>query len=186
MKLVKANQYAGGFAGRATLGYGMAVGSNDEQNDTLLQSVSKLLEQLLASGNEEELGVLLSLSGAQPSEIKGSSVSGTNFSVQAAADYAGGLIGQGDGVQITSSGTEKNTIQGVSFVKANNYAGGISGAVTVADAVGVLNDTLGIGSYLSFTVSNVDLGGNDLQIEASNKYASGGAGLMLGVYSRAD
>lgn len=59
--------------GRATLGYGMAVGSNDEQNDTLLQSVSKLLEQLLASGNEEELGVLLSLSGAQPSEIKGSS-----------------------------------------------------------------------------------------------------------------
>lgn len=180
VKLVKANQYAGGFAGRATLGYGMAVGSNDEQNDTLLQSVSKLLEQLLASGNEEELGVLLSLSGAQPSEIKGSSVSGTNFSVQAAADYAGGLIGQGDGVQITSSGTEKNTIQGVSFVKANNYAGGISGAVTVADAVGVLNDTLGIGSYLSFTVSNVDLGGNDLQIEASNKYASGGAGLMLG------
>ena len=95
VKLVKANQYAGGFAGRATLGYGMAVGSNDEQNDTLLQSVSKLLEQLLASGNEEELGVLLSLSGAQPSEIKGSSVSGTNFSVQAAADYAGGLIGQG-------------------------------------------------------------------------------------------
>jgi len=180
VKLVKANQYAGGFAGRATLGYGMAVGSNDEQNDTLLQSVSKLLEQLLASGNEEELGVLLSLSGAQPSEIKGSSVSGTNFSVQAAADYAGGLIGQGDGVQITSSGTEKNTIQGVSFVKANNYAGGISGAVTVDDAVGVLNDTLGIGSYLSFTVSNVDLGGNDLQIEASNKYASGGAGLMLG------
>ena len=43
-----------------------------------------------------------------------------------------------------------------------------------------MNDTLGIGSYLSFTVSNVDLGGNDLQIEASNKYASGGAGLMLG------
>ena len=35
-----------------------------------MQSVSKLLEQLLASGNEEELGVLLSLSGAQPSEIK--------------------------------------------------------------------------------------------------------------------
>lgn len=31
VKLVKANQYAGGFAGRATLGYGMAVGSNDEQ-----------------------------------------------------------------------------------------------------------------------------------------------------------
>lgn len=180
VKLVKANQYAGGFAGRATLGYGMAVGSKDEQNDTLLQSVSKLLEQLLASGKEEELGVLLSLSGAQPSEIKGSSVSGTNFSVQAAADYAGGLIGQGDGVQITSSETVKNTIQGISSVKANNYAGGISGAVTVADAVGVLNDTLGIGSYLSFTVSNVDLSGNDLQIEASNKYASGGAGLMLG------
>lgn len=180
VKLVKANQYAGGFAGRATLGYGMAVGSKDEQNDTLLQSVTKLLEELLASGNEEELGVLLSLSGAQPSEIKGSSVSGTNFSVQAAADYAGGLIGQGDGVQITSSEAVKNTIQGISSVKANNYAGGISGAVTVADAVGVLNDTLGIGSYLSFTVSNVELSGNDLQIEASNKYASGGAGLMLG------
>lgn len=180
VKQVKANQYAGGFAGRATLGYGMAVGSEDEQNDTLLQSVSKLLEQLLAPEKEEELGVLLSLSGAQPSEIKGSSVSGTNFRVQVAADYAGGLIGQGDGVQITSSGTEKNTIQGVSSVKANNYAGGISGAVTVADAVGVLNDTLGIGSYLPFTVSNVDLSGNDLQIEASNKYASGGAGLMLG------
>ena len=60
--------------------------------------------------------MLLSLSGAQPSEIKGSSVSGTNFSVQAAADYAGGLIGQGDGVQITSSGTEKIRYKG-KFVK---------------------------------------------------------------------
>ena len=131
--------------------------------------------KLLASGNEEELGVLLSLSGNQPSEIKRKFCQWNKLSVQAAADCRG-LIGQGDGVQITSSGTEKNTIQGVSFVKANNYAGGISGAVTVADAVGVLNDTLGIGSYLS--VSNVDLGGTILQIEAS--IASGGAGLMLG------
>lgn len=180
VKLIKANKYAGGFSGRATLGYGMAVGSQDEQNHTLLQSVSKLLAELLASEKEEELGVLLSLSGAQPSEIKGSSVSGTNFCVQATTDYAGGLIGQGDGVQIISSESTENTIQGLTSVKAKNYAGGISGAVTTADAIGVLNNTLGIGSYLPFSVSNIHLSGDNLQIEASNKYASGGAGLMLG------
>lgn len=177
---VTATEYAGGFSGRATLGYGMAVGTKEEQNDTLLQAVSKLLENLLTEGNEEKLGVLLSLSGAQPSEIQGCSVSGNNWSVKTDEKYAGGLIGQGDGVQITDSEGTANVLEGLVSVQAKNYAGGISGAVTTADAIGVLNNTLGVGSYLPFKLSNIELKGSNLQVKAELKYAAGGASLLLG------
>lgn len=49
---VKANKYAGGFAGRATVGYGTTLGTPDEKAPSLIGSVGKLLGEVLISGNE--------------------------------------------------------------------------------------------------------------------------------------
>ena len=49
-----AKKYAGGFAGRATIGFGTTLGGEDEKKPTLVDSVSKLLEKVLASGSEDK------------------------------------------------------------------------------------------------------------------------------------
>lgn len=177
---VSATKYAGGFTGRATIGYGTTIGGEDEKENTLLSSVTKLLNELLAPGNEDKLNTLLSLSGLTPSELYDCTVSGTGWSVSASGDYAGGMIGQGDGVKIASDGGTGSQITGLSSVKAANYAGGIAGSVVTANPIGVLNNTIGVGSYLPFTVSQVTLTGRTLKVEATQKYASGGFGLALG------
>lgn len=177
---VRAAEYAGGFAGRATIGYGTTIGGEDEKRNTLLSSVTKLLEELLAPGNENKLNTLLSLSGLTPSKLNDCTVSGTGWSVSASGDYAGGMIGQGDGVKIASGGEAGSQITGLSSVTALNYAGGIAGSAVTANPIGVLNNTIGVGSYLPFTVSQVTLTGQTLKVEASQKYASGGFGLALG------
>lgn len=177
---VRAAEYAGGFAGRATIGYGTTIGGEDEKENTLLSSVTKLLNKLLAPGNEDKLNTLLSLSGLTPSELYDCTVSGNGWSVSASGDYAGGMIGQGDGVKIASDGGAGSQITGLSSVKAANYAGGIAGSAVTANPIGVLNNTIGVGSYLPFTVSQVTLTGQTLKVEATQKYASGGFGLALG------
>lgn len=182
LKKVNAGKYAGGFSGRATIGYGTTVGGQDEKNNTLLSSVTKLLEQLVAPGQEDALSTLLALSGLTPSELYDCSVSGTGWTVEASGgDYAGGFIGQGDGVKISSKdGGAGNKITGLSSVKAENYAGGIAGSAVTANPIGVLNNTLGVGSYLPFEVSSVTLEGEDLSVTAEHKCASGGLGLAIG------
>ncbi len=180
LQSVTAGKYAGGFSGRATIGYGLAVGGVDEKDKTLLNSVSKLLTELLSSGNEDKLNTLLSLTGAMPSEIRGCSVNGNQFTVESKSDYAGGLIGQGDGTKITGSNGVKTTITGMASVKAENYAGGIAGSITTADAIGVLNNTVGVGQYLPFEISDTSVSGDYLSVTAAKKYAAGAAGLFLG------
>lgn len=180
IKSVTARKYAGGFSGRATIGYGLAVGGVDEKDKTLLNSVSKLLTELLSTGNEDKLNTLLSLTGAMPSEIRGCSVAGNNLTVESKSDYAGGLIGQGDGTKITGNGNTKTTITGIVSVTAENYAGGIAGSITTADAIGVLNNTVGVGQYLPFEISDTSVAGENLTVTAAKKYAAGGAGLLLG------
>lgn len=177
---VSATEYAGGFAGRATIGYGTTIGGEDEKENTLLSSVTKLLKELTAPGNEDKLNTLLSLSGLTPSELYDCTVSGTGWSVSASGDYAGGMIGQGDGVKIASDGGADSQITGLSSVTALNYAGGIAGSAVTANPIGVLDNTLGVGSYHPFTVSGVTLTGQTLNVEATQKYASGGFGLALG------
>lgn len=177
---VSATEYAGGFAGRATIGYGTTIGGEDEKENTLLSSVTKLLKQLIAPENEDKLNTLLSLSGLTPSELYDCTVSGTGWSVSASGDYAGGMIGQGDGVKIASDGGANSQITGLSSVTALNYAGGIAGSAVTANPIGVLDNTIGVGSYLPFTVSQVTLTGQTLNVEATQKYASGGFGLALG------
>lgn len=182
---VSGGKYVGGFSGRATIGYGTVLGGEDEKNDTLLGSVTKLLTKLVAPENEDKLNTLLTLSGLTPSEIYGCTVTGSNLTVTATGDYAGGLIGQGDGVTIApdgggADGITGNSITGITSVTAENYAGGIAGSVVTANPIGVLNTTLGVGSYLPFTASDITLTGQDLTVTATWKYASGGFGLALG------
>src|SRR5699024_4802598 len=88
---VKAGKkYAGGFAGRATIGFGTTLGGEDEKKPTLVDSVSKLLEKVLASGSEDKKNQLLTLAGVMTSKIYGCSVQGESLVVESAGDYAGG------------------------------------------------------------------------------------------------
>lgn len=178
---VKAGKYAGGFAGRATIGFGTTLGGEDEKKPTLVDSVSKLLEKVLANGSEDKKNQLLTLAGVMPSKIYGCTVEGSSLVIESAGDYAGGMIGQGDGVKITVDGTDfGGKVTGLQQVNAKRYAGGIAGSVVTADAIGVLNNTLGIGQFIPFELSNVSVEGTDWTVTATEKYAAGACGLMLG------
>jgi len=198
LERVKAKKYAGGFAGRATIGFGTTLGGEDEKKPTLVDSVSKLLAKVLASGSEAEKNQLLTLAGVMPSKIYGCTVEGTGLVVESSEDYAGGMIGQGDGVKIIpvelaaeniAADGEVNTesaadfggkVAGLHEVKAKKYAGGVAGSVVTADAIGVLNNTLGVGQFIPFELSQVSVDGKDWSVTATEKYAAGACGLMLG------
>lgn len=178
---VEANKYAGGFAGRATIGFGTTLGGNDEKKPTLVDSVSKLLEKVLASGSEAEKNQLLTLAGVMSSKIHGCTVQGSSLVIESTEDYAGGMIGQGDGVEILAKGTTfGGKVTGLQKVKATKYAGGIAGSVVTADAIGVLNNSLGVGEFLPFALAQVSAEGTAWAVEATEKYAAGACGLMLG------
>lgn len=175
LQSVSAGSFSGGFTGRATIGYGLAVGGEDEKHHTLLDSVSKLLTKLIASGNEGKLNVLLSLSGAHPAELHNCTVTGSSLQVSSTQDYSGGLVGKGDGTKIVDG-----SVTGLSAVTADCYSGGIAGSLSTADAIGVLNNTVGVGQFIPFTVQNVTVTGSNLTVTAAKKYAAGGVGLLLG------
>ena len=190
---VKAKSYAGGFAGRATIGYAITIGKEDGVQNKLLESVTNLLASVVTGEEPAISSTLLALSGLTPSEIYHCSVQGidTGMSVTATEKYAGGLIGQGDGTNIsrtkkaTATQPEEidpkaTTISALSTVTAKNYAGGIAGSIVTANPIGVLNTTIGVGSYLPFYAGNIQLTGKDLTVTAEEKYASAGVGLMLG------
>ena len=184
---VSANKYAGGFAGRATVGYGTTLGNNNETKPSLIGSVSKLLEKLLTSNDEAVRNILLTLAGVMPSKLHGCTVQGNNLVIESTGDYAGGMIGQGDGVKITAvgdaaftSGSAGGNVTGLQEVKAKKYAGGIAGSVVTADAIGVLNQTLGVGQFIPFELSQVSVEGTNWTVTATEKYAAGACGLMLG------
>ena len=184
---VSANKYAGGFAGRATVGYGTTLGNKNETKPSLIGSLGELLEQLLTSNDETVRNTLLTLAGVMPSKIHGCTVDGNNLVIESTGDYAGGMIGQGDGVKIKpvedaafTSGSAGGNVTGLQEVTANRYAGGIAGSVVTADAIGVLNGTLGVGQFIPFELSQVSVDGTDWTVTATEKYAAGACGLMLG------
>lgn len=195
---VAANKYAGGFAGRATIGFGITLGGEDEKKPTLVDSVSKLLEKVLASGSEAEKNQLLTLAGVLPSKLYGCTVEGNSLTVKSEDAYAGGMIGQGDGVKIipaepaaentaADGGTNAGNaggfggkVTGLHEVTAGKYAGGVAGSVVTADAIGVLNNTLGVGQFVPFELSKVSVEGTGWTVNAAEKYAAGACGLMLG------
>ena len=173
---VKANKYAGGFAGRATVGYGTTLGTPDEKAPSLIGSVGKLLGDVLTSDKENVRNQLLTLAGVMPSKLHGCTVDGNNLVIESAGDYAGGMLGQGDGVKIKpvedaafTSGSAGGKVTGLKAVKANRYAGGIAGSVVTADAIGVLNQTLGVGQFIPFELSQVSVEGTNWTVTATEK-----------------
>ena len=196
LTVTASGNYAGGFAGIASLGWAADLGKADTK-DNLLGGVVDLVVRLLSS-NPGAASSLLSLAGVNPSHILGCSV---NASLQVSGkDYVGGITGRGNGAYIAQSNAGnlqkisywKNNVYdigsvqvvdvsltGLSNVKGNDYVGGIAGSMGTASVAGLLNTTLGVASYLAFTVDNVYISGNDLRIEG-NERVGGSFGDALG------
>ena len=105
------------------------------------------------------------------------------ISVEAGKSYVGGILGGGDGVYLAESSADylnklsywkygafdtgnvsqrENMLSGLESVKAGEHrAGGVAGSVTTASVTGLLNNTLGVGSFLGFTVHSVTVTGVD-------------------------
>ena len=184
------SHYAGGFAGIASLGWATDLGKSDTK-DNLLGGVVGLLEQLLSSN--KDVSSLLSLVGVNPSYILGATVSGPlNLS---GADYVGGITGRGNGAYIASSSADylnkvsywRNkvydtaTVQvkdvelsGVQSITGKNFVGGIAGSLGTAKVAGLLNDTLGLASYLGFTVDKVTVTGPTTGLSITGEQRIGG------------
>ena len=175
--VIAKKNYAGGFTGRATVGYAAVLGETDEADTGLLEMIGGLLSGVAAGDLDPDL---VNLAGIQPSELDGCKVSGTDFTVEAKEDYAGGFFAEADGVIM--DGTTKSEIIGIQSVNAKNYAGGISGKAAAANAAGVLNNTLGIGTMLAFSAKNIELNGgtNGLTVKATEDYAGGAFGQAIG------
>ena len=192
--------YAGGVSGISTVGWITNLGSKEVKDASLLSTVKKLLTDLLSS-DPEKAGMLLSLVGIAPSAILGCNMDCTSVSVEAGKSYSGGILGGGDGVYIAESSAEylkklsywkygaleagsisqkNNVIKGLQSVKSGeNRAGGVAGSVTTANVTGLLNNTLGVGQFLGFTVHNVTVDGG-YTIEARGNYAGGAVGEAVG------
>ena len=190
--------YAGGFAGIATLGWAANLGKTDKTDSDLLGSVVKLVEGLLSS-NPGEVSSLLSLAGVNPSYILGCTV---NASLTVSGgDYVGGVTGRGDGVYIAPSNEDylgkisywkrgvyttdsvamRNvSISGLNSISGRDYTGGIAGSLGTASVSGLLNDAVGIASYLAFTVENVTLTGETGFTVTGNERVGGGFGDAIG------
>ena len=198
---VKASgSYAGGFSGISTVGWVTNLGNKEVKDASLLSTVKKLLTDLLSS-DPEKAGMLLSLVGIAPSAILGCNLNCTSITVSADKSYVGGILGGGDGVYLAESSAgylnklsywkygvletgsisqRDNVITGLQSVNAGgNRAGGVAGSVTTANVTGLLNNTLGVGNFLGFTVHNVKVTGLDYTVSANN-YAGGAIGEAVG------
>ena len=189
---VKASgNHAGGFAGVAALGWTADIGKGDTK-DNLLGGVVDLVVKLLSS-NPDATSSLLSLAGVSPSYILGCTVKAP-LKVSG-ADYVGGIVGSGNGSSIAPSSAEylqkvsywRNNIYETGVIATKNvdlngdinisgrdYVGGIAGSLGTASVAGLLNTTLGVASYLAFTVDNVLVQGNEnFSVEGRERVGAG-------------
>lgn len=187
------SDYAGGFAGIASLGWSADLGKGDTKNkNNLLGDVVDLVVKLL-SNNADISPSLLSLAGVNPSYILGATVSGPlNLS---GVDYVGGMTGRGNGAYIASSSVDylnkvsywRNKVydtasvsvkdvelSGVQSITGKNFVGGIAGSLGTAKVAGLLNDTLGLASYLGFTVDKVTVTGPTTGLSITGEQRIGG------------
>ena len=198
LTVTASGNYAGGFAGIASLGWAADLGKDDTK-DNLLGGLVDLVVKLLSS-NPGATSSLLSLAGVNPSHILGCSV---NAPLQVSGkDYVGGITGRGNGAYIAQSNADnlqkisywKNSVYdvgsvpvvdvsltGLSSVTGNDYVGGIAGSMGTASVAGLLNTTLGVASYLAFTIDNVHVNGaeNGFTI-TGNERVAGGFGDTIG------
>ena len=192
---------AGGFTGAATVGWATDLGQGENKNSDLLTGVNGLLTGLLTS-NPEAAQNLLSLVGVEESKLLGVQMKG-DFAVHSANDFAGGMVGRGDGaviaasddshvndIKLWSKGTVEyeatgraSNIEGLRSVIADgSYAGGIAGGLGTASVGGVLNQTIGLGGYLPFNVSSTTVAGvtDGFTVTAGDSCAAGGIGKATG------
>lgn len=178
--------YAGGFAGRVTLGSSLILaGETDIVNNSLLGEVGSLTENVLTG---ERAGQLLSVLGVSSSKLQGCKVTGSRLEVSA-RNYAGGLFGQGDGPEVTVPETSAaqdavqeaaNQVENlVSVTASENYAGGIAGRIVPANAAGAVNKVLGIANALKFTLNSIEVSGAGYTV-AAKEFAGGGIGQAFG------
>lgn len=181
---------AGGFAGIASLGWAADLGKGDTKNN-LLGGVVGLLEGLLSSN--KDVSSLLSLAGVNPSYILGANIDGPLK--LSGTDYVGGITGRGNGAYIASSSTDylnkvsywRNKIydtasvpvkdvelSNIQSITGKNYVGGIAGSLGTAQVAGLLNATLGLASYLGFTVDKVTVTGPTTGLSITGEQRIGG------------
>ena len=195
---VKASgSHAGGFAGVAALGWAADIGKGDTK-DNLLGGVVDLVVKLLSS-NPGATSSLLSLAGVSPSYILGCTVKAP-LKVSG-VDYVGGIVGRGNGSSIAPSSAEylqkvsywRNNIYETGAIATQNvvlngdinisgrdYVGGIAGSLGTASVAGLLNTTLGVASYLAFTVDNVSVQGNESFSVKGRERVGAGLGDAIG------
>ncbi|MCI6697065.1 MAG: Cna B-type domain-containing protein [Solobacterium sp.] len=195
--------YAGGMSGIATVGWVTNLGSKEVKDPSLLKTVNDLLVGLLST-DPEQAGMLLSLVGIASSAILGCNLNCSSITVETGKSYAGGVLGGGDGVYLAESSEEylkklsywkygkpetsvvvqrDNNVSGLKTVTAGeNRAGGIVGSVTTASITGLLNNTLGVGQFLGFTVRNFTVNGvnEGYRVSAKENYAGGAIGEAVG------
>lgn len=201
--------YAGGFSGISTVGWVTNLGNKEVKDASLLTTVNKLLTGLLSTPKDDpdydnkqaQAGMLLSLAGIASSAILGCNLNCTSITVSADKSYVGGILGGGDGVYLAESSAEylnklsywkygaletgsisqrDNVITGLQSVNAGgDRVGGVAGSITTANVTGLLNNTLGVGNFLGFTVHNVKVTGLDYTVSANN-YAGGAIGETVG------
>lgn len=192
---------AGGFTGAATVGWATDLGQGESKNSDLLTGVNSLLTGLLTS-NPEAAQNLLSLVGVEESKLLGVQMRG-DFTVHSANDFAGGMVGRGDGaviaasdaphmndIKLWSQGAVSHvasgkgcSLEGLRSVSVDgSYAGGIAGGLGTASVGGVLNATIGLGGYLPFNVSSVVVTGvaDGFTVTAGDSCAAGGIGKATG------
>ena len=196
---ITADSYAGGISGIAALGQSIALKDFYTGKKDLTGLLGSLLSEILT---QDEENVLLSLTGISPSVLAGNEITGS-LTVKANDKYAGGMVGQGDGVKIISSSDlkvksyvwknvigelnytvlgRKNTISNLKEISAQSRSGGVIGEAKTASAGGILNKTLGIGNFLGFEIENITISSINAPgiIHATQDYAGGFAGKAMG------
>ena len=185
---------AGGFTGAATVGWVTDLGQGENKNSDLLAGVNSLLSGLLTEDPTAAQN-LLSLVGVEESKLLGVQMKG-EFTVHSANDFAGGMVGRGDGVVIAKSdqdhlkdiklwgektivrpATERPVVlDGLRSVEAGQTrAGGVAGMLGTASVGGIINGTVGLGGYLPFELSDVTVTGvtEGAAVTAADSYAAG-------------
>ncbi len=196
-------EYAGGFAGFSSVGWQSNLGKDENNENSLLGTVKQLAINLLSSEDKSAGQNLLTLMGVSPSAILGCQVYSSELEVEADKSFAGGMVGKGEGIYIVksdqaayteisswNSATLKETphdrpivLSGLKSVTAHeDYAGGVSGHIASAAFSGLLNDVVGLGDFIGFTVSDVTVTGIEggYTVKADNFDAGGAFGSTVG------
>lgn len=186
---VSGYEYVGGFTGEATLGDVADI----SENKKLLDGVGDLLAGIV-SGNKN--AQLLSLAGMRPSVITGSRIEGTDITITAEGNYAGGMVGYAGAVQISNTNELKDETKDTAKVlhelltkneitykyedvanqlKATNSlnvigklnVGGVLGKGTMTSVANVLSSTVKAADYMRFELKDVIVDGGTSGMEVT-------------------